>query len=122
MTIQECYRQLGGDFGQVERRLSSEKLLRRFLAKFPEDGSFPALCSAMEEGCRDQAFRAAHTLKGVSGNLGLERLFSSVSRLEAVLRPEAEGIPPDARSLFREVKLEQQLAVSTIRTYLDDSR
>ena len=50
MTVQECYRQLGGDFAQAEKMLSSEKLVERFIAKFLDDGSFSKLCIAMEKG------------------------------------------------------------------------
>lgn len=119
MTIQECYRQLGGDFTQTEKQLSSEKLVRRFITKFLDDGSFSELCAAMEEGSRGRAFRAAHTLKGVSGSLGLRRLFSSVSQLTELLRPEAEGIPPDAHPLFEKVTRDYTLTVNAIRAYLN---
>lgn len=117
MTIQECYRQLGGDFAQAQKRLPSERLISRFLVKFPDDSSFSSLCAAMEEGDRDKAFRAAHTLKGVSGSLSLERLFSSASRLTELLRPEAEEIPASAHSLFEEVQQDYRLAVQVIRSY-----
>ncbi|MDY4541707.1 MAG: Hpt domain-containing protein, partial [Candidatus Ventricola sp.] len=76
-----------------------------------------SLCAAMEEGDRDKAFRAAHTLKGVSGSLSLERLFSSASRLTELLRPEAEAIPTSAHSLFEEVQRDYRLAVQVIRSY-----
>ena len=117
MTIQECYRQLDGDFSQAEKMLLSEKLVERFLAKFPDDGSFSNLCAAMESGDCDRAFRAAHTLKGVCGSLSLERLFSSASRLTELLRPEAEAIPAGAHSLFEEVQRAYRLAVQVIRSY-----
>lgn len=118
MTIQECYQQLGGDFAQVEKRLSSEALVRRFLAKFLDDGSFSELCIAMEDGDRHKAFRAAHTLKGVSGNLSLDRLFSSAAQLADVLRPEGAAIPAGAHARFEEVKQDYQLTVRAIRAYL----
>ena len=118
MTIQECYRQLGGDFAQAERRLSNEQMVKRFIAKFLDDGSFSELCIAMEEGERDKAFRAAHTLKGVSGSLSFDRLFSSVSQFTELLRPEAESIPAEADLLFEEVKKDYELTVHFIRAFL----
>ena len=117
MTIQECYQQLGCDFAQVQKRLPSEKLISRFIVKFPDDSSFSSLCIAMEEGNRDKAFRAAHTLKGVSGSLSLDRLFSSASRLTELLRPEAEEMPAGAHALFEEVQQDYRLAVQVIRSY-----
>ena len=119
MTIQECYQQLGGDFAQVEKRLSSASLVRKFIAKFLDDGSFSELCLAMKEGQREKTFRAAHTLKGVSASLSLTRLLSSASQLAELLRAEAETIPAGADLLFEEVKQDYQLTVRAIRAYLD---
>ena len=118
MTIQECYQKLDGDFVQAEKRLSSEDLVKRFLTKFLDDGCFSQLCIAMEEGDRDKAFRAAHTLKGVSGNLSLSRLYISVSQLTEVLRYESEFIPADAAPLLEEVTRDYRLTVNAIRAFL----
>ena len=74
MTIEQCYEQLHGDYAQVIQRLPSPALVERFLGKFLDDGSFSELTSAMAAGQTEAAFRAAHTLKGVSANLGFERL------------------------------------------------
>ena len=58
MTIQECYRQFGGDFDEVKKRLPSEALIKKFIAKFLNDGSFSDLQTAMVEGNRESAIRA----------------------------------------------------------------
>lgn len=118
MTIQECYRELGGDFAQVEKRLPSVSLIKRFIAKFPEDGSFSELCHAMEEGQRENAFRAAHTLKGVCANLGFDRLLSSSAQLTELLRPETDTIPADALRLLEDVRRDYELTTGAIRAYL----
>lgn len=120
MTIQTCYRLLGGDFSAVEKRLAGAHLIARFLAKFPDDGSFSALCRAMEAGDRAQAFRAAHTLKGVSGNLGFDRLYNSAARLTALLRPETDAISNDARLCFAAVRQDYEQTLCVIRAYLTE--
>ena len=119
MTIQECYQKLGGDFAQVEKRLPSISLIKKFITKFLDDGSFSELCRAMESGQRQEAFRAAHTLKGVSANLGFDRLQASAGRLTELLRPETDAIPDDAASLMEEVRLDYEATVSAIRACLD---
>ena len=131
MTIQECYRNLGGDFNRTEKRLSGAGMIRRFLLRFPQDPTFSSLCQAMREGDRAAAFRCAHTLKGVCANLGLDRLLDSSGRLTEALRAEGEGIPPDAAALLDAVMPEQlyarleqvrqdyALTVSAIRSYSD---
>ena len=68
MTFQEFYQTIGGDYNEVLARLSSERLVQKFVLKFPLDGSYDLLCSALETGNREEAFRAAHTIKGICQN------------------------------------------------------
>ena len=119
MTIQECYQKLGGEFAQVEKRLPSVGLVRKFIVKFLDDDSYSKLCLAMQNGQREEAFRAAHTLKGVSANLGFSRLLASAGELTELLRAETESIPGRAAALLEEVKQDYELTVSVIRAYLE---
>ena len=119
MTIQECYQKLGGEFAQVEKRLPSVGLVRKFIVKFLDDDSYSKLCLAMQNGQREEAFRAAHTLKGVSANLGFSRLLASAGALTELLREEAETIPGGAAALLEEVKQDYEVTVSVIRAYLE---
>lgn len=120
MTIQECYRKLGGDYAQVEMRLSSVSLVKRFVAKFLDDGSFSQLCRAMEEGRREDAFRAAHTLKGVCANLCFDKLLASAGQLTELLRPEAGTVPDSTALLLEQVKQDYAQTVGAIRAFLDE--
>ena len=119
MTIQECYQVLGGDYAQVEKRLPGIHLIRRFIAKFLDDGSYPELCRAMEQGQTEEAFRAAHTLKGVSANLGFDRLTASSGELTELLRGRTDGIPTEAVPLLDMVRQDYELTADAIRTYLN---
>ena len=119
MTIQECYQKLGGEFAQVEKRLPSVGLVRKFIVKFLDDDSYSKLCLAMQNGQREEAFRAAHTLKGVSANLGFSRLLASAGELTELLRAETETIPGRTADLLEEVKQDYELTVSVIRAYLE---
>lgn len=119
MTIQECYQELGGDYTQVEKRLPSVSLVRKFIAKFLDDDSYSELCQTMQGGNREATFRAAHTLKGVSANLGFDRLLASVGRLTELLRPETEDIPQNADLYLEDVKRDYEVTIRAIRAYLD---
>ena len=119
MTIHACYQQLGGDFAAVETRLRSVGLITKFITRFLDDGSFSQLCRAMENGRREEAFRAAHTLKGVCANLSFDRLSASAGQLAELLRPEINGIPEGAVLILDGVKHDYTLTVSAIRAYLD---
>ena len=122
MTIQECYQQLGGDFTNIETRLPSISLVTKFITKFLNDSSFSELCQALERGQREEAFRAAHTLKGVCANLCFDRLGASAGRLTEVLRREGSGIPEGAAPLLEEVRRDYGLTVDAIRAHLDAER
>ena len=62
-------------------RLGGEPMASRFIRRFASDGSYDALTAALRAGQGQEAFRAAHTLKGVAANLGLERLCAAASAL-----------------------------------------
>lgn len=116
MTIKECYDACGGNFEEVLGRFRSERLVVRFAGKFLADPSYAALKTSLEEKNYEEAFRAAHTLKGVCQNLGLTRLHLSSDRLTEVLRPghEAERDAADVEKLFRTVTADYELAVDAI--------
>ena len=96
MTIQECYEAIGGNYKDVLGRLQSEALIRRFALKFLEDQSYPLLKQALGDNNYEEAFRGAHTLKGVCQNLSFDRLYEVSNELTELLRDrtgEQPGIP-----------------------------
>ena len=102
MTIEQCYAQMGGSFAEVSARLPSTRLIEKFVRKFPEDPSYAQLKQALAGNCLTDAFRAAHTLKGVAANLSFEPLRQSASDITELLR-HAESIPAEASALFEKV-------------------
>lgn len=120
MTIEECYQALGGDYAGVSARLPSQRLIEKFVVKFLEDKSFEELCQYMETENRGEAFRAAHTLKGVCANLGFAKLMDSASKLTEVLRQERQDIPEEAPAIFKDVKRDYDMTVEAIRAYLGE--
>lgn len=117
MTIEQCYQQLHGDYAQVLQRLPSPALVERFIGKFLDDGSFSELDSAMAAGQTETAFRAAHTLKGVSANLGFEQLRQSASTLTELLRGKNGPVPAEAFPLMEQVRQDYKMTVDAIRAY-----
>ena len=49
MNINECYQAMGADYEEVFGRLRSERLITKFVLKFPSDPSFSQLQSTLEE-------------------------------------------------------------------------
>lgn len=77
----------GVDVDEVLLRfMGNEDLMMKFLLRFPEEPSFSQMKKAMEQGDAAGAFAAAHTLKGVVGNLSMKSLYQQVSALVEDLR------------------------------------
>lgn len=74
--------------GALERFMGNEELFFRFLHKFTEDTNIIKLKEAIENGNRQEAFNASHTLKGLTGNLSLVKLSGLFSSQVEFLRGE----------------------------------
>lgn len=118
MTLQDCYTAMGGDYTDVVARLRSDRLVRKFVLKFLDDGSFDLLCRSLEEKQYEEAFRAAHTIKGMCQNLSFNRLLASSSRLTEALRP---GWTAEVDALFQEVSADYQDTVAAILKFKAES-
>lgn len=86
MNLKDCFDTFGGDYNSVMGRLLTEERVKKFLLMFLKDTSFNELENAMQNKDYDSAFRAAHTLKGVCSNLGIDKLGKSASEITEALR------------------------------------
>ena len=114
MTLRECYATLGGDYDDVIGRLRSEKLVNKFVLRFLDDKSYDLLRASMEAKDYGEAFRAAHTIKGVCSNLAFTMLGKSSSELSEALR---YGYTPGADALAERVKEDYRQTAAAIRAY-----
>lgn len=73
-TIETCYAVIGGDLDGVRGRLLTDERIVKFLTIFLQDTSYSNLVTHLEAGDLKEAFRAAHTIKGISRDLGLTPL------------------------------------------------
>lgn len=107
-----CLAEAGVDTEDALRRfLGNEALLLKFLARFGQDENFPRLREAMARGDEKAAFEAAHTLKGVCGNLSLQELSRQVSGLVEDLRA---GRTADAAAKLPAVEREYHRAKTAL--------
>lgn len=114
MTIRECYQRMDGDFDEALRRLQTENLIKRIAVKFLRDGSFAQLENALNADDVQEAFRAAHTLKGVSANLSFTRLNRSSAAITDLLRSEDLAA---AKASFPEVAADYRLTAEALRAF-----
>ena len=69
---------MGADYQEVLGRLHNEAMIGKFVRMFLQDDSFQILEEALRRGDVKEAFRGAHTLKGVCQNLGFSNLYGVV--------------------------------------------
>ena len=119
MTVKECYEQMGSDYEGVLGRLGSEAIVKRFALKFLQDPSFAQLKESfaqlkesLAKNDGEEAFRAAHTLKGVCLNLGFDELFEVSAELTEKLR---ERKTAGSEELFQKVSQKYQKTVTAIQ-------
>lgn len=86
VTVEECYKMLGGDYDKIINMLSAEALVKRFALKYLNDQSYNELKDSLGRGDTESAFRAAHNLKGVTGNLAFSRLYGCACKITEMLR------------------------------------
>lgn len=113
MTVKECYELMGADYDDVMSRLRTDERVAKFLARVIADPSFEALETAMAEKNTEEAFRAAHTIKGICGNLSLTKLLKSASALTEALRGKTQ-FPDEAPALYEQVKADYSLCAECI--------
>ena len=110
MTLKECYAAMEGDYDEVFSRLRKDERIQKFVMKFLDDKSFDELKAAVEAGDLETAFRAAHTLKGVTQNLSFAKLFNCTNKLTELLR----GGQMD-EALYKQVEESYHQTIAAIR-------
>ena len=90
----------------LKRFMGNDAIYQKFLGKFPADPNYANLGSNIEAGAFEEAYKCAHALKGVVGNLGLTPIFNKVSDLVEELRNKAAEEVDAARAneLWQEIK------------------
>lgn len=73
MSLEIAYAAMGGDLETVRGRLLTDERIEKFAKIFLQDTSMQTLESALEAGDLPEAYRGAHTLKGVSRDLASRR-------------------------------------------------
>lgn len=86
MDLRTFYNIIGGDYDELIKRLMNENIVRKFVIKFAMDPTYDNLMQAMKNGDAENAFLAAHTLKGICVNLNFTGLLKASSELTEQLR------------------------------------
>lgn len=102
MKIRGFYREQGQDYEAIlARAMGSEAFLSMLLHSFEKDETFNGLKLAVEGGQAEAIFDQAHTLKGLTANLGLKRLYDKTSVLVELTR---KGETKGAKEAFDQIE------------------
>ncbi len=106
---------MNGNYEEVLRRLMNDARIEKFMTKFLNDTCLESLRAALDAKDYEQAFQAAHTLKGVSQNMSFSGLSDAVSALTEELRGGnyTDAVP----TYFEETKKQYELVKQTIQNY-----
>ena len=112
----EILQSAGIDYDQgVARLLGDDELYAMILSTFPDDRTFAEAEAAYAARDYPKLFRAAHSLKGVCGNLDITALFTAASELTELVRDNPA--PDEARvaALFTGMRAAYDRACEGIR-------
>ncbi len=115
MTVKEFYNAIGGNYDDVMSRLRTDERVIKFLGKVAADGSFALLEKSLAERNMEEAFRAAHTMKGICLNLSLTALFESAAKITEALRGRTD-YGDDLVPMFEELKTEYVRNIEGIKS------
>ena len=100
--------------GSLARFGNMESFYIKFLKKFIDDKSFINLKEALENNNIDKIGEEAHTLKGVAGNLGLNKVYQySVELMRLAKENRGDRKSNISSKKFIEFQIKERIVVTT---------
>ncbi|MBS6953826.1 MAG: Hpt domain-containing protein [Enterocloster asparagiformis] len=99
--------------GALNRFMGKVFLYEKFMKKFLDDRSYPDMLDCLAGHDLEEAFRQAHTLKGVAGNLGINNLLAVLVPMVEALRAGHEPSEEQVNAC----KVEYEKIVNIIKEY-----
>lgn len=113
MKVKEVYRLLGEDYDVAIGRMIKDERMEKYFLLFLRDSSFAELEEAIGRDDIESAFKAAHTLKGISANL----CFMSLREMADIMTEDLrEGANVEhAKAYFPEFKEAYENVIRVIK-------
>ncbi|MCM1126877.1 MAG: Hpt domain-containing protein [Lachnospiraceae bacterium] len=73
----------------LKRFMGNEAIYMKFILKFLDDKNYDVIMDSLDNKDYAGAFAGAHSLKGVSGNLGLNPVYEASSQITELLRDKS---------------------------------
>ncbi|MGN0353333.1 MAG: Hpt domain-containing protein [Roseburia sp.] len=97
----------------IHRFAGKKEVYEKYLYDFLENEYYDKLEDAIRERNGEEAFQAAHALKGVAGNLSLNPLFEAIKPVVEKLRGKADF--EQAEKMMEGVREQYQFILDAIR-------
>ena len=121
MTVKDFYDNIGGNYASIIVRMKTDDRICKFLKMFLQDKSYETLLQTMSEEKVKEAFLAAHTLKGVVGNMSFQELSEvSVDITEALRSEDMENAKVLLPRVIKEYEKEVELPIGETITFRYD--
>lgn len=105
-SFKQRLRECGADVETtVNRFMGNEAMYEKFLKKFTDNSNYSGLEESIQTEDYEEMFKYAHTLKGVSANLGLDPIYKAASDLTE----EVRGKQPEEVNKARVQEIWQEL-------------
>ena len=119
MTLQALYQSIDGNYDRAVQIMRMEKLIARYISKFPNSGVNEALQEAGKTLDPTRMFETAHAMKGVCANMGFDKLSAAAGEVCEEFRPgNARSVSDDEiRARLKEVDAMYQRTVEGIHAY-----
>ncbi len=101
--------------GSIKRFSGNENIYISFLKSFPDEPTMKSLRQSIKEHQWEDAFVAAHALKGLAGNLGFIPLYYDIGELVVLLRAGKYGA---VDQLYKQTESSYHEIVKAIRNHL----
>lgn len=95
----------------LHRFLEMEPMYVSFLKRYVEDESVAQIGSGIENRDAEMAFKAAHSLKGLAGNLGIDKVYNLAGQITEIFRDgtASESDISQASELYEALKKEDSM-------------
>ncbi|MDR2942130.1 MAG: Hpt domain-containing protein [Treponema sp.] len=98
----------------LKRVMNNRAFYVKMLVKFKDDPNIKNLENALTANDYEKAQIAAHTLKGLSGNLSLTELFKQSREIETQIK--AKSVTPDQLGILKDVYNQTLVEVEKVIT------
>lgn len=89
----------------IDRFGGNDAMYEKFVRRYADNTHYQELIDAFDENNSESAYKVAHSLKGVVGNLSFSDYYEAITPLTQFLR---EGKMEEARAMLPQLEQEQE--------------